>query len=429
MKKILFLSTLIISGYTFTTAFAQETFTLNESIGYALEHSKTVLSAREKLKDAKGQEISAFAGFIPSLSISGSLMTIKEAQTLSFPMGGSMIDMTFRAKDTYSYGFSVQQNLFTSGKLINGYGISRANMRATEAEYRKAKGDTIFETTKSFYNLLLAQKMAELMEDTYKQTEQRVEQVKAYYDNGIVSKLDLLRVQVQFLNLKTQLTRVKNGLTLAEEAFKMTIGISAETKIKLEGEFKFEEIPVNTDDAVESALKNKPDLKMLKEREIIVRKSLAIAIEGNGPNIVGIYSSQRTKPYNFLDAWGDDWNIILQLQWPIGLSGYGKIKSSKAQLEQIKLGLQQLKDATVLEIKQTCMTLQQEKENIGIQQENIGLAEEALKIAEERYKQGIISNLEYMDTQIALTQSKTNYFQAIADYAIAKAQLLKATGE
>lgn len=432
MKKY-FLSILLFAGYLSIIAgrlsFAQETFTLDSGIQYALKNSNNILSAEQKLKDAKGQEVSAFAGFIPSISITGSLTDIKEAQTLSFPIEGSMVDMTLQAKDTYSYGYSIQQNIFTSGKLINGYGISRANMRATKEEYRKAKDDIIFETTKSFYNFLLAQKMSELMEETFKQTEQRLEQVKAYYDNEIVSKLDLLRMRVQLLNLKTQLTRAKNALTLAEEDFKMTIGISAETKIKLEGEFKFEEIPVNTDDAVKSALNNKPDIKILTERENMARKALALATGGNGPNIVGIYNSQTTKPYMFQDTWGDNWNIMLQLQWPIGFSGYGKIKSSKAQLEQVKLGYRQLKDATVLEIKQICMTLQLEKENIEIQKENIGMAEESLRIAEERYKSGIISSLEYMDTQIALTQTKTNYFQAIANYAIAKAQLLKVTGK
>jgi outer membrane protein len=426
MKKTLIVIFVIMSSFVF--AYPQESsteFTLDASIGYALKHSKAMLIQEQKLKDAKGQEISAFAGFIPSFAITGSRMTIETPE--SIPLGG--MNLIFMAKDTYSYGLTVQQNIFTSGKLLNAYGISKANMRATRAEYTKTQGDTIFETTRSFYALLLAQKMAGLIEDTYNQTEQRLNQVQAYYDNGIVSKLDLLRMKVQLANLKTQLTKTRDGLELAKDAFKMTTGMPAETKVELKGEFKFEEIAVNTDEAIRNAIENKPDLKMLEERENILRKSLAMTIEGNGPNIVAIYSNQRTNPYLFQDIWGSNWNVVLQLQWPIGLAGYGRVKSSKAQYEQIKYGLEQMKEATILEAKQVCMTLSQEKENIAIQNENTALAEEAMKIADERYKSGIISSLEYMDAQISLTQAKTNYFQAIANYATAKAQLQKITGK
>lgn len=437
MKKFILAAIICLAGMNVPAAEtdaaggAVRTLTLKESIETALDNSPQIKIAEQKLKDAKGQEISAFAGFIPSLSLTGSQLTVKEEQVLPLPFGpgGTTIDMVLMAKNTYSYGYSIQQNLFTAGKVINGYGISRANMRAAREEYRKTRNEVIFETTKGFYSLLLAQEMTSLLEESYKQMEEHVSQVKAYYDNGIISKLDLLRAQVQLLNLKPQVTRARNGVKLAEDYFNMTLGISVQTHFKLEGEFRFEEIRVNQEELIKTALENKPELKMLEERVSMARKAYALAIESNGPNLIGIYSSKRTNPYNLMEGWGDDWNIVLSLQWPLGLGGYGRAKSAKAQYEQAEYGLQLLKDGAVIEVKQLCMTLQQEKENIESQTENIAQAEEALKIAEERYKSGIISNLEYMDTQIAQTQAKTNYFQAIANYAIAKAQLLKATGK
>jgi len=342
-------------------------------------------------------------------------------------------------QESYSYGFTVQQTLFASGKLLSGYGIARANMMAAREEYTKAENETLFETKKAFYNLLLAQKMAELMQESYNQMEKHVEQVKAYYDNGIVSKFDLLRTQVQLSNLKPQLKRVQNGVALSMDAFNMTIGSPAGTKYTLEGEIVFEELKdVDVEKHVNAAFENKPDLKIMKERVKMAERAGDLSLEANGPNLIGIYNWKKARPYSsfvppasigWVDDWDvPDWSAVLTLQWPLNFGNYGKVKSAKAQAQQARIGYSQLKDAAVLEIRQVCMTLDQEKQNIESQKQNIDQAQEALNIADERYKQGIISNLEYMDTQLALSQAKTNYFQAIVNYSIARAQLIKATG-
>ena len=55
-------------------------------------------------------------------------------------------------------------------------------------------------------------------------------------------------------------------------------------------------------------------------------------------------------------------------------------------------------------------------------------AEEDYKIAQVRYSAGVGTNLDVMDSQVALTQAKTNYIQALYDYNTSKAKLEKAMG-
>ncbi|GAI04811.1 unnamed protein product, partial [marine sediment metagenome] len=42
---------------------------------------------------------------------------------------------------------------------------------------------------------------------------------------------------------------------------------------------------------------------------------------------------------------------------------------------------------------------------------------------------GMLTNLELMDTEFALTVAETNYLQALSDYLIAKARYEKAIGK
>jgi outer membrane protein TolC len=49
-------------------------------------------------------------------------------------------------------------------------------------------------------------------------------------------------------------------------------------------------------------------------------------------------------------------------------------------------------------------------------------------MAETGYQNGLVTNLEYLDTQLALTQSRVSYLSSLANHRIAKARLLQAMG-
>ena len=48
---------------------------------------------------------------------------------------------------------------------------------------------------------------------------------------------------------------------------------------------------------------------------------------------------------------------------------------------------------------------------------------------ETRYKNGVATNLEYMDAQLALMQAKTNYLSALKNYHTSRAEIYKAIGK
>ncbi len=62
------------------------------------------------------------------------------------------------------------------------------------------------------------------------------------------------------------------------------------------------------------------------------------------------------------------------------------------------------------------------KKRIAGQEKNIEQAEKAVRIAQTRYKSGVGTQLELLDTQVAMTRAQTNYAQAIYDYLVARAE-------
>jgi outer membrane protein len=56
------------------------------------------------------------------------------------------------------------------------------------------------------------------------------------------------------------------------------------------------------------------------------------------------------------------------------------------------------------------------KKRIEGQQKNIEQAEKAVHIAQTRYRSGVGTQLELLDSQVAMTRAQTNYALAIYDF-------------
>jgi outer membrane protein TolC len=71
---------------------------------------------------------------------------------------------------------------------------------------------------------------------------------------------------------------------------------------------------------------------------------------------------------------------------------------------------------------QAIMNMDEAKKRIDAQSKSLEQAEKAQKIAQTRYKNGVGTQLELIDTQAAMTMAHTNYAQAVYDYLVAKAE-------
>ncbi len=79
-------------------------------------------------------------------------------------------------------------------------------------------------------------------------------------------------------------------------------------------------------------------------------------------------------------------------------------------------------------MRQAVLARTQARDTLGSQEKNVEQAREAVRIAELNYAEGLATNLDVSTAQVALSQARTNYSQALYDCVISQAQLEKAVG-
>ncbi len=406
--------------------------TFHEAIEMALEHNKGILAARDAVREAEAGVTIARSGFLPTIDVQGSYTRFAELPAIEIEIPGlGTKEFQMGEMENYVARASLQQPLFTWGKILGGYKISKLNLDATREDYRKQENELVFDVAKSFYSILVLKELVKLTEDAYEQTQNHVNVVEKRYNAGVASTFDLLRARVQLKNMEPQVIKVKNGLEIAKTGFKTLIGLPQDSLISLEGELKYEPIEIDLEKSIKEAEVNRPEIESLALRKQMASEALLIAKKANWPTLAFIANYDYKKPVYFKNAWGTDWNVTVALQMPIftGLGNIGKMREARYRLSQAEHGLNLLKEGIELEIRVAYLGIEEAKKLVESQKENIVQAEEALSIVEERYKQGLATSLEVMDTQLALTQAKTNWLQSLSDYLITKAELKKAIGK
>jgi len=410
--------------------------TLEESIRLALEHNPFFLANQEKIAEASASLREAAARFFPTLNAQGTHTLDEKLFTLEFPSfipGQPAQRVRVDFTRDYQMGFSFSVPLFTGGKLVSGFKQAQYNLRATEESVRQAKLETIYNVKRAFYGYLLAQKFVEVAREAVDLAAKHLENVRHLYEVGLASRFDLLRSEVQLANLKPQLLRAQNQVELAAINLKTLLGIDLAQEIELQGHLTFKPFEVEEKELLEQALAWRPELSGLRYQRQMAGELVKLARSADLPTIsIGGSYNFWANYLNFKKGnWQSYYSFNLVLSLPIfnGFSSSAQVAKAKAMERSLELTEKGMVDLIRAEIKQAWLNLKQAQETLLSQEKNLEQAQESVRLAELNYNEGLATFLDVSSAQVALTQARTNYSQALFDYAMAVAQLEKAIGK
>ena len=90
---------------------------------------------------------------------------------------------------------------------------------------------------------------------------------------------------------------------------------------------------------------------------------------------------------------------------------------------------EQMENAIRLEVTQACLKISEAVNRIDVSRQLVDQAQETLRVAENNYKQGQVSNTDYLDAQMDLTRAQIEQAQAEIGHYLAKAYWDKAVGD
>ena len=425
LKPVLALAVLLMLA---TGAKAQDTLriTLKEAIQIALSENPTIKVADQEIQLKKEANREVIWGLLPEVSLVGSFNHTIEKQTMA------MMGQTFKvgSMNSASGGISASLPVFAPA-LYQSMKLTKADVELAVEKARASRLDMINQVTKAFYQLLLAQDSYNVLQKSYKQSEDNYNIVKAKFEQGSVSEYDKISADVQMRSLKPSVVSAGNGVNLAVLQLKVLLGLDSTLPMVVEGNLKDYEMAMFTRQAQpqpNDIVGGNTTLRQLNMNYDMLQKNLKLKYT----NFMPVLALSFQYMYTTL---GNDWKIS-NYQWnpysTIGLSlSIPLFKGGNfSQVKQTKLQIKQLDQTRINTERQLKMQAQSYLDNMAASTEQVVSNKEAVlqaqkgrTIAEKRYEIGRGTILELNSSEVALTQAELTYNQSIYDYLVAKANL------
>ena len=349
---------------------------------------------------------------------------------------GQIVDVLVNPEDEYNFVTSFSQPIFAGFALYNQYKIADLGLDIAEFTQKLTRQNVILDAKNAYYLILKAQKLTGVADETVKQIAAQKDVAENMYQVGMSPLNDLLQSQVQLANAKQRLITAKNNLAIAKSQFNTLLRRPVNSPVSIVDILDYSPWEHNIDYCLAQARELRLEIQVADLEVQVAQKDYKLSQKDffRSVNLVGTWTKRGTDwDVDGGEGIGDKdfWDIRATASWDFwqwGRTRYG-VKEKLSRLSQAKLRKQQTLDNIDLEVKESYLKTQESQRNITTIEKAIEQAKENLRITEERYKEQVSTTTDVLVAQTLLTETMTNYYNALYDFKIAKAILYRALGQ
>jgi outer membrane protein TolC len=458
-----------LTAGTTRVAAQEQTLGLEQLARTALDTNRELIAAREGLEVAEEQVDEAWSSVMPTIDLNASYSRNLSPAVNFFPAvffnpsagPDDYVAVRFGTDNVYSSTLSFEQPLFRPAVFV-GVGAA-GRFRGFQSEVVRGQAQTVVTAVRTaYYQLLLAQEQVRLTQNSVDRVRASLHETRALNRAGLASDYDVLRLEVELANLEPNLRRAENTVVQARRQLAIQADLDDQESLRVRGtlaEMDLEDGAANSADnrevlsfigfsasgtgsvqtALDRANGQRSDLRQLDLSEDLRRAELRVEQMEYLPEVTlfGNYiisAQDNGSPSFFAVTEGQRaYSRIMGLRVSIPIfSGFrqgARIDQRRASIRQIEAQREQAGDLAESQVRSLVENADEALERAKAQRLAVTQAGRGFEIASAQYREGLGSQLELTDSEVALRQSEFNYAQAVFDYLVARAQLDQATGQ
>lgn len=420
-KIPLFLSLFLVFP---VSLYAEEIFTLLDSkhlmelswedcVKIARKNHPDLVSAEEKLNQAKANKAIVTSNFLPQIDSSLSEKTSKTA--------------TKDKTDTYAYEITGKQLLFDSLKTPYDLAGAKEKIKSSQFNYEVTSSNVRLRLRKAFVQLLRARELLSITEEIAQRRKQNAELVKLRYQAGREHRGSLLNAEANLAQAEFEVARAERNIKLAQRRLNKELGHLKFIPVRVKGDFEIiysdRERP-NFEDLAES----NPFLQELMAQKEATRFGLKSARADFFPQVYANTSYGKTA-----SGWPpgrEAWSVGINLSLPIFAGGLRRavVSQSRAKFNQARADERSGRDSVILTLEETWTELQDAIDKVRVQKKFLEASEERANIAQAQYSSGLILFDNWIIIEDDLVKDRKSFLDTQANSLINEAIWIQAKG-
>ena len=397
---------------TLMPSFAQvkdetRTFDLDRIIDLALERNPTIAGAKGVIQQNEGRRVEAGAYPNPTVGAQTANATLRD------PSNGTRLT---------EYGVMVQQPLEWPGKRAARQDAADAGLAGATVGLEEAKLNLIAEVKGAFYDLLLAGRTVELLQQTLETVQEVARIVRARVRSGEGPQFEAVKADVEVLKAKQEITKAKNAVRVKQVGLDTLTAGALGSRFNVQGDFRSLQARLSPEQIASRDLSQHPILKrqekLVEQAEFTVNKER----QGRVPDVTlfGGYTRELGREA-----------VVggVSLPTPLWYRQQGHIATALGTQRKEEAELIRIRNDLTRAINQHAREAETAQEQILVYEEGLlKEAQEALRIAQLSFRQGASSLLDVLDAQRVQRQVVVDYNQARFELSLALTRLERAVG-
>lgn len=418
---------LICLGWIFS-ALAQpkdSLLTVEQCVAMALENNRKALTARNNVEVAASIRHEAFTKYFPEIAAMGMAFWANH-DILQYNLL-DIIELGIIKKGKVA-GIQALQPVFTGGLIINGNKLAGVGEEVARLREEQTGNELRLTTETLFWKLNTLESTMTVLDTAVAFLDTLENQVKIAVDAGLVTRNDLLKVQLKRSNYMADRVDLQNGIQLVKMLLGQYVGLGTSGNVEITADIP-EIVPPYPYDVYMPAPDVLPltaDYRLLEKNVEVKKIERRMEVGSNLPTVAfgagWYYHDLLEQNHNF---------GALQLAVTVPLSGwwggaYG-IKRKSLELKNAQNELENLSEELQIEIQDKWNNLTAAHRKMEIEKQGISQSEENLYLNRMYYEAGMCTMSDLLEAETSRKEAADRYVAAYGNFRTSLTAYLIAT--
>ncbi len=451
--------------------------TLDDAVNYSVQHNPSIIVAEQEIQRTEGLIIQVRAEALPHLNLTGDFTQQDRSLiggggggsslansgngigtsaasttgvTSSTPASTSGTTASSTAGTTTTSGGSGLQNrswnvtieatqlLYSGGQVSAALKIAKLTKDNSFFTLRDTVDSVIDNVRKQFYIVLLDRELIKVQEESVRLLRDQLKDQQNRFEAGTVPRFNVLQAEVALINQEPVLIQTKNNYRVAELTLAKLMNIDFDQSrpdyvpFYAVGNLMVHDQVFDLNKALTEAKAHRWSLKVQRQSILIDVQNIKVQLAGYQPrlNADAGYEVRNNSLSKELNETVEGYFFGVTGTWAIfdGGATYGLVKQARAQLEEARANYDDAVHLVELQVQQAYLAIEVSRETLQSQRKGVEEAIEALRLANERLAAGAGTQLDVLNSQVALTtarstelQARASYLEALADFDLVTA--------
>ncbi len=431
-KQIL-LAVVMLLGVTLMAGAQESTkLSLEDAVKFGLENNTNILNSQLDLKIAQKKIRETTATGLPHIDAKVGYTLYPKVPSLPATFFDPNADpnavVELLVKQNVVTDITVSQLIF-NGAYFVGLQATKVYYDLSKHNNEKTKLDVIEIIVNTYHMLQLAEESRVILVQNLENINKTLYEITEMNKQGFLEQTDVDQLKVTANTIRNAMNQIDSNLDLGYRLLKIQIGMEETVKMELSDKMESGEVLTKSSQQLineQFNLDRNVDFKLIQTSEKVAQLELKLAKSSFLPTINGFFNHNEKLKAPLFDFAPKD-IIGINLSLPIFSSGQRSaiVSQKRMALEKAQNTRKFVSYNILMQASQYQNEVKLKLEKYQNQKESKELSDNIYQRTLEKYKQGMATSMDLMNSQNQYLNNLTNYYQSIYDLQGAKTKLEK----